>query len=344
MKLREYLYDRKYLLFFYIVLMVFVSAVISLSPMKKISTQDVIYINFVSLVFLIIYLAWDFIRLKIYYNQIDYIIENIEDDTINSLPDAKSCQQRLCNELLKKIYEEQQRKIEKLYKEKKEYLEYIIAWVHEVKTPISVSKLTIESSSEKSKEEILRSLEEELDKIEGQVEQALYYSRVDAFANDYLINEVNLDDAIKTVIKKHAKTFINKRIAVEIEDINIEVLSDKKWLHFILDQIVANSLKYTNEGGRIIISKYIDNKGKKLIIEDNGIGIKSEDIRRVFEKGFTGYTGRENYKSTGMGLYLARQLARKLGHDLSIESTYGEFTRTIIHFPKLKDYYNVTKL
>jgi signal transduction histidine kinase len=103
-------------------------------------------------------------------------------------------------------------------------------------------------------------------------------------------------------------------------------------------------LKYTLNGGRISISGVINEKEKQLVIEDNGIGIREEDIARVFDMGFTGQTGRQENKATGMGLYLARKLARKLGHDISIQSVHKEYTKVTIHFPKLIDYFNVTKM
>ena len=151
-----------------------------------------------------------------------------------------------------------------------------------------------------------------------------------------------LDRLVKEAVKKQAKTFINKKINIEIDNIDLVVTTDKKWLSFILDQVLSNALKYTSPGGRIKIYGSIEDKAQKLIIEDNGIGVKSEDLRRVFDKGFTGYNGRENYKSTGIGLYLSKKLARKLGHDISIESKYGEYTKIIIIFPKLSDYLQVS--
>lgn len=340
MKLREYLIDKRYMFLFYIILMLFISLVIYLDPTVKVHIDNILYINFVSLVLFLMYLIGCYIYNKRYYTTIENIIKNTEGDIINSLPESKTYEQDLYNTLMRRVYEEQNRKIEKLFREKKENLDYITSWVHEVKTPIAASRLIIENDSGKPQNEILRSLEEEIDKIEAQVERALYKSRVDAFSKDYLINDIKLEKVVKETIKKHAKTFINKKIKISIENVNVDVTTDKKWLMFIIDQIIWNSLKYTKESGRIRIDTERDEKEKRLIIEDNGIGIKIEDIGRVFEKGFTGHRGRENYKSTGMGLYLSKKLARKLGHDITIESEYGKYTRVIIHFPKLIDYHN----
>jgi signal transduction histidine kinase len=293
---------------------------------------------------LIVYLLAGYWLKNSFYKKLKAAVSSSQDNLLNTLPKSKSFEQKVYGELLEKLYEQQNNRLEKLYEEKRENLEYINSWVHEIKTPIAVSRLVIENSAEKPMADVLASLKEELDKIDAYVEQVLYNSRADEFAKDYMISEVVIEEVVKAVVKKHAKTFINKKISVDIQTEEIEVISDKKWLFYIIDQIIANSLKYTDAGGRINIRGIIKEKEKQLIIEDNGIGIRQEDIGRVFERGFTGQTGRQDYKATGMGLYLARKLARKLGHDISIGSVNNKFTIVTIHFPKLIDYFNVTKM
>jgi len=343
MKLKKYLYDKRFAIIFYFLLMSFISLVIFLDGTVKVDFGNILYINFVSLVLFAAYLFGEYIYRKKFFKNFEEIIMSHQEDIINRLPEPKTYEQGVYTELLKNIYEEQSNKIEMLYEGKRQNQEFVTSWVHEIKTPIAVSRLIIENSVGKSVDEILNSFEEELDKIDNYVEQSLYYSRTDAFSKDYLINEVELERIIKGAVKKQAKTFINKRIRIEMENTALSVTTDKKWLGFIVDQILANSLKYTNEGGIIKVSSEKNDKEKRLIIEDNGIGIKAEDIGRVFGKGFTGCNGRDGYKSTGMGLYLAKSLAKKLGHDISIDSVYGEFTRVTIHFPKLTDYFKVAK-
>lgn len=161
-------------------------------------------------------------------------------------------------------------------------------------------------------------LEDELSKIDNYVEQAFYYSRIDSFSNDYFITEIELNQLIKDCIKKHAKIFINKHIRFQLFEEKQYCNSDIKWLLYILDQLVSNWLKYTMESGTIRFEFEEDQKEKRLMVTDSGIGIAMEDLSRVFEKGFTGSNGRNYSKSTRMGLYLARQMAIKLGHELSI--------------------------
>ncbi|MDD7794347.1 sensor histidine kinase [Clostridium sp. 'White wine YQ'] len=343
MKFTKYLADRKFTLLFYALLMLFISLVIFLDGSKKVNVENVLYINLVSLTFFIIYLIAGYLRLRDYYKNLNNIVENNSDEIMDRLMAPKTHEQILHHEVLKALFNEQSSKILSLQEHKKDYEEFITSWVHQVKTPISASRLLIENNAKNPSKEILYSLEEEIDKIENYIEQALYYSKIDDFSKDYLINELELDRLVKEGVKKQAKTFINKKINIEIENTELIVTTDKKWLAFIVDQILANSLKYTSMGGRIKVYGMVEEKAQKLVIDDNGIGIKEEDLHRVFDKGFTGYNGRENYKSTGMGLYLSKKLARKLGHDITIESKYGEYTRVTIVFPKLIDYYEVSE-
>lgn len=343
MRFTNFLADKKLSILCFSLLMVFISLVIYLDTAFKVSTANVLYINLVSTAFFILYLIVKFLYYKSYYKSLKDIVRNENDEIINRLPKSKSYEQALYKQVLEALYNEQSAKIERLQEQKKEYEEFISSWVHQVKTPMAVSRLLIENDSSSPSKDTLYSIEEELDKIENYIEQALYYSKIDDFSKDYLINEIELNKLIKEAVKKQAKTFINKKITIEIENTDLIVTTDKKWLLFILDQVLSNSLKYTSTGGRIRIYGLIEDKVQKLVIEDNGIGIKSEDLDRVFDKGFTGYNGRENYKATGIGLYLSKKLARKLGHDISVESEYGEYTKIAVIFPKHLDYFEVSR-
>lgn len=343
MKFTKFLADRKFSILCYILFMIFMSLVIYLDGSAKVSIGNILYINLVSSSFFIIYLISRYVYYRSYYKNLFDIVENKRDEIINRLPKAKSYEQRLFHEVLSSLYNEGSSKVQKFYEQKKDYEEFITSWVHQVKTPIAVSRLLIENDSNSLNKDTLSSLEEELEKIENYIEQALYYSKIDDFSKDYLINQVDLDRLIKEAVKKQAKTFINKKINIEIDNIDLEVTTDKKWLSFIIEQILTNSLKYTSQRGKIKIYGIVEDKAQMLTIEDDGIGVRSEDLHRVFDKGFTGYNGRENYKSTGIGLYLSKKLARKLGHDITIESKYGEYTKVTIIFPKLLDYLEISK-
>ena len=344
MSLISYIWDKKRFLLLYVILMVFVSSVYYLNIPRDFVLNELFYINTVCFIMLMAYLIAGYCLKNSFYKKLNAAVKASHDNLLNALPKGKSFEQKVYADLLQKLYEQQNSKLESLHEEKKENLEYITSWVHEIKTPIAASRLVIENGKEKPIEQVLASIKEELDKIEAQVEQVLYNARADEFAKDYLISEVVLEEIVNAVVKKHANTFINKKIKIDIQNADIEVISDRKWLFYIIDQIIVNSLKYTQAEGKITIRGVVKEKEKQLMIEDNGIGIKKEDLARVFDRAFTGQTGRQDYKATGMGLYLARKLARKLGHDISIESIVGEYTKVTIHFPKLIDYFNVTKM
>lgn len=218
-----------------------------------------------------------------------------------------------------------------------EHYDFIVSWFHEIKTPIAVLRLLQQTDMNPD------SLREEIAKIENYVDHALYYAKLDSFNQDYDIQKCDIIKISKEIVKSHSKTFISKKIRINLLAKHLEVQSDPKWLQFIINQLLTNSLKYTESGGEIIISVSETPQEKQLLIRDNGIGISQKDLPRIFNRGFTGETGRTHAKSTGMGLYLAQQLSNKLGHYISCTSEVGEFTQLIIHFPLDSDPYLMRK-
>jgi signal transduction histidine kinase len=204
-----------------------------------------------------------------------------------------------------------------------EMTDYYTIWVHQIKTPISAMRLILETETSHDTE-----LELQLFRIEQYVDMVLTYIRTESSTTDYIIKKYSLDDIVKQAIRKYAKSFIHKKIALEYTDVKCTVLTDEKWLLFVLEQIISNSLKYTNEGS---ISIYMDkDKPKTLVIEDTGIGIQEEDLLRLCEKGYTGFNGRTDKKSTGIGLYLCKQILKKLSHKMKIESEVGKGTKVFL--------------
>lgn len=198
--------------------------------------------------------------------------------------------------------------------------DYYTLWAHQIKTPIAAMGLLLQE--EPLHRELLSA---ELFKVEEYVEMALSYLRLDSDSSDYVLRRCDLDDLLRSCARKYAKLFILKRIELELDETQAQVLTDQKWLSFVLGQILSNALKYTPEQGRLSITW--SERFQTLTIADNGIGIRPEDLPRVFEKGFTGYNGREQQKSTGIGLYLCKRVLSKLGHTISITSTPGQGTQ-----------------
>ena len=193
--------------------------------------------------------------------------------------------------------------------------DYYTLWAHQIKTPIAAMRLLLQEESRPE-------LEGELLKIEQYVEMVLGYLRLGSDSTDYVFRECGLDALVRQSVRKYARLFILKKISLDFQETGRTVLTDEKWLSFVVEQLLSNAVKYTPEGG--LIRVYGD--GETLVIADSGIGIRPEDLPRVFEKGFTGFNGREDKKSTGIGLYLCRQVLDRLNHRISITSRLGQGT------------------
>lgn len=224
--------------------------------------------------------------------------------------------------------------------------DYYSMWVHQIKTPISAMKLLLEAEREelgqlmceeeqqaafKELSDNLDSFEDELFRIEEYVGMVLQYQRVSSTENDFVLEKISLDGVIRDTIKKYAKIMIRRHIGINYSGTKKQVYTDEKWLAFILEQILSNAIKYTPQG--VVTIETAEEKDRFFItIKDTGIGIKAEDLPRVFEKGYTGYNGHADKKATGIGLYLCRQMADKLGHIIRMESELGKGTKVWIGF------------
>ena len=202
--------------------------------------------------------------------------------------------------------------------------DYYTLWAHQIKTPIAAARLLLQAEPAPSRTE----LEVELFRIEQYVQMVLGYLRLDSDSSDYVLRRYDLDAILRSCVRKYARLFILKRIELELDETHAKVLTDEKWLTFVIGQLLSNALKYTPEQGRISVT-WAD-ATQTLTIGDTGIGIRPEDLPRVFEKGFTGHNGREQKKSTGIGLYLCRRVLGKLGHTIAITSTPGQGTQVQI--------------
>lgn len=209
---------------------------------------------------------------------------------------------------------------------RKDMLDYYTMWAHQIKTPIAAISILLQS------QEIIdvKALQVELFKIEQYVEMVLSYLRLDSMNSDLQLEKISLDEVVKSAIRKYSSIFIAKKLKLIFTETNTFVLTDKKWISFVIEQILSNAVKYTSDGS---ISIYIEGEDV-LVIEDTGIGIQEEDLPRVFERGFTGYNGRNYNKSTGLGLYLCKTIIDKLSHEIVIQSKLAEGTKVKIDFSK----------
>ncbi|MDD3338802.1 MAG: sensor histidine kinase [Lachnospiraceae bacterium] len=212
-----------------------------------------------------------------------------------------------------------------------EYKDFIEQWIHEIKVPITGIQLLCENN----KTEIMRKIITQTELIEQDIERVLFYARLGSVEKDYLIKEISLKRCVMEVLSQNKQFLIQSRVCVHTDSISDSVFSDSKWLCFIINQIILNSIKYCSDKPPVIEIKSQDMKDYvTLFITDNGIGIKPSEVNRVFDKGFVGSNGRMGRKSTGIGLYLCDQLCLKLGIGINIESKFGCYTTVLLHFPK----------
>ena len=208
----------------------------------------------------------------------------------------------------------------------KELQEYFLIWIHQIKTPITAGKLICDSDIEN---ENVKNIKKELIYIEDYTNMALSYLKMANHNTDMDISLVNLDDIINPLIKKYAILFISNNIKLEYKKLNVKVITDSKWCMVVIEQLLSNAIKYTKNG---IVSISFNKKENYLEIKDNGIGIKDSDLPKIFDKGYSGFNGRQNQKSTGIGLFLVKQILDKLGQKVKLESKLGEGTSVKVYF------------
>lgn len=331
MKLSEFLKDKTLGIILTIFLIVTIIAFLSVT---QVDLFIKIYIPTAILVVFIIVLAVEYIKKKKLYSAIRESLGELDEKYL--IAETIENPSFLDGKMLKNILIETDKSmIEHVNKYKflqEEYKEYIELWIHEIKTPIAAGKLIAQNN----KNEVTKSIDEELDKIEYYVEQALYYARSNTVEKDYCITKCNLQDIVNSVIKRNKDALINNKIKINIEDTNEIVYTDSKWIAFILNQIITNCIKYSKqENAEININ--VETKKARVILEikDNGIGIKKGEITKVFDKGFTGSNGRKDgKKSTGIGLYLCKKLCGKLGIGIELNSEESVGTDVKLVFPK----------
>lgn len=237
------------------------------------------------------------------------------------LPPPENLIEEDYRQLIRALGEEKQRQASAMDLRMSDMQDYFTLWAHQIKTPIAAMRLILQTKPENSAMEI----EGELFRVEQYVEMVLNYLRLDSDSTDFVFRTCALDDIIRQCVRKYAKQFIRKRIRLEYEGTALQVLTDEKWLCFVIEQILSNALKYTSAGSIRIFTQ-----GETLVIADTGMGIAPEDLPRVFEKGYTGYNGRTDKKATGIGLYLCKRILNRLGHEISISAQVGKGTRVSI--------------
>ncbi len=246
----------------------------------------------------------------------------------DALFEAKTYQEKLYQDIIR-VQEEEMRRIVSEYDEKKQDMaDYYTMWIHQIKTPIAAMKLLLAEGDPACRE---------LFKVEQYAQMALGYARLESLSADLLFKTQDIYTVIKQAVKKYSILFIGSGLSFNLEEFSCQAVTDEKWISLVIEQLLSNALKYTTSGG--IRIRGLDRDGKEtnaqavyVVIEDDGIGIRKEDLPRIFERGFTGYNGRYDRKSTGIGLYLCRQIMERLGHTIRAESEIGVGTRVTLGF------------
>ena len=252
------------------------------------------------------------------------IVKNAPDLNLNRLDSPSDSIEQLYQEISFNLNKMRMDLETNIQKSTEDMNDYYTMWAHQIKTPIFALRLLLNENPEQNKAALA-----ELFKVEEYVEMVLGYLRTENISSDLSLSKYPLDNIIREQIHRYAGIFISKKLSLTYDGTDETVLTDEKWLGFVIGQILSNSLKYTKEGG---IKIYVQNG--TLLIEDTGIGIRSEDLPRVFEKGYTGINGRDDRQATGIGLYLCKKILNRLGHNISIESEEEKGTYVLIRFPQ----------
>ena len=332
MKFGEFIKEKILLIF--LVLFIIASSEILLLPYPQIEIFVRLYIAICPLIIIGIDIVLEYRKKSNFYNELKNNLEKLDNkyliSEIINTPDF--IEGKILKNTIQETGKSMLENVNSYKQLQEDYKEYIELWIHEIKIPIATSKLIIENN----KNEITKSIDEELDEIENYTEQALFYARSNTVNKDYVVTKSNLKEIVNGAILKSKRTLLSNKISIELNDLEKEVFTDSKWATFIINQIIQNSIKYSKkEDKKIQLYAKSNNENIILYIKDNGIGIKKGEITRVFEKGFTGENGRIiNKKSTGIGLYLCKKLCNKLGLGIELNSEKDIGTEVRIIFPK----------
>lgn len=247
------------------------------------------------------------------------LIRGLIDLTERGLPEPESALEEEYQRMLEQIREDQLAQANLQQRRYDDMMAYYTLWAHQIKTPIAAMKLQLQNEDTA----LSRTLSSDLFRIEQYVEMVLMFLRLDADSTDYVIREYDLEAIVRQAVKKFAGEFITRKIRLDFRPLNARVVTDEKWLSFVIEQVLSNALKYTPQGGCVSVFMELP---MTLCVRDTGIGIAAEDLPRVFEQGYTGRNGRGDKQATGIGLYLCRRVMKNLGHGIAACSPNGEGT------------------
>ncbi len=326
MTVLDYLKSRKYILFL-IVLCSIIHIIVLFAYEYK--TEPVFYATVIYFVFVVFFGILDCLHMKKEHSTLTAYDVNT-DENIQKVLEAKDPIVNEYQNIILKLREQQILDENTYLQKEKENSDFYTMWVHQIKTPIAALRILLQTSPEN-----IYDMKGEVFKIEQYVDVILNYIRMDDMNQDLLLKHYSMDSLVKQAVKKFSTLFIQAKLSIKLEDLECLVLTDEKWLVFVIEQLLSNAIKYTKSGGiRIYANTTMEDDVKitKLSIEDTGIGIYPEDLPRIFERAFTGYNGRDDKKASGLGLYLCKTILQKLGHEIVITSEPKKGTCVEISF------------
>jgi len=274
----------------------------------RIPVEAVLYPAGICAGLLMLFIIFDYVNVKKRHEELQKI-KSFIDVRVDVLPNPQTIADKDYCRIIGLLCDEQSSTMTNMNIRYDNMIEYYTIWAHQIKTPIAAMKLNLQNEDSP----FSRTVSLELRRIEQYVEMVLAYLRLDSTSTDYVIKEYELDSIIKQALKKFSGEFIARKLTLDYETVEEKVVTDEKWLSFVVEQVLSNALKYTVSGG---IHIWVESP-KKLCISDTGIGIAPEDLPRIFEKGYTGWNGRSDKKASGIGLYLCKRICKNLGYDIT---------------------------
>ena len=325
-----YLKDMKSWIFLFAASLAVTDVLIWMDKGLRMEFASILYLNILLIAIFIVFLVFRYRREMHFTKELLRISEDPSRDWQEGLPEPLFIRDHATNEFLRQVANDQLDKLSEMKAKNLIESDYTAAWVHEVKAPLTAMKMTIDANRQ---DPAIRKIESEWLRIHLLIDRQLYISRLPTLGTDYVLAKTEVRGMITPEVHELRSWCIEKNIAVEIEGEDVEVITDSKWCRFIIRQLLTNAVKYSPDGGVICITTdRMPNGHAVLSIKDEGPGIPSHDFPRIFDKGFTGGTGRLHNAATGLGLYLAHQVAAKIGISLSVQSEANAGTTMIMAF------------
>ncbi|MBE1555232.1 sensor histidine kinase [Sporosarcina limicola] len=332
----RYLKDMKSWIFFFVFSLALTDLLIWLDKGIDVKASSTVYLNMLLLIVFITFLIWRYVKEMKFTNALHSLIEELDEDWVEALPTPLFLRDEVTNEVLRAVMNSSRRRLSELNNVHIIESDYTSAWVHEAKAPLTAMKLAIDANRSVP---AIRKIEAEWLRVHLLIDQQLYISRLPTLETDYILEKTSVNQLVIAEVQELASWCMEKNVAIEIEGENKEIVTDSKWGRFIVRQLLTNAVKYSPDSGTIIISVAVKPSGNTVLtLKDEGPGIPPHDLPRIFDKGFTGGTGRLHNAATGLGLYLAQAVAGKIGITLAAQSKQGHGTTMQMTFSTENDF------